>query len=323
MRNLNFKSVYAENITGFLSLKSHQGIKYKRQREAFVVIDRIAFANQEKGPGLTKELCDKWIDYNPNQIQSTRYDKCSLLRQFSSYLINLEIDSYLPPLPRYPGWRRDIPYVYTQKELSEIFKASDELRNEYVSCTGLFSFPAIIRFLYSTGVRIGEVLSLKNDDINLEGKYVKIKDGKNHHERLLPISDSLIDVLNTFLFYKKQLIQSEKNDLLFTKTDGSKISSELIRKYFRLCLEKAKIYGDDKLRRPRVHDLRHTFAVNALVRIVEKGNDAYVALPVLSKYLGHQSISSTNIYVKLTSQMFPDVVKDLELYLIDVFPQKT
>jgi integrase/recombinase XerD len=253
---------------------------------------------------------------------STRYDKCSLLRQFSNYLIDLDIESYLPHLPRYQGRNKDVPYIYSNREILEIFKASDELRLMFTGSTGtgLFCFPAIVRFLYATGVRIGEVLSLKNEDVNLIGKYVKIKDGKNHQERLLPISDSLVDVLYTFLWYKKQLILHEKNDFFFTKTDGSKISSELVRKYFKRCLEKVKIYGDDKLRRPRVHDLRHTFAVNALVRIVETGNDAYVALPILSKYLGHRSISSTNMYVKLTSQMFPEVVKNLELYLIDVFP---
>lgn len=321
MRNKNFESVYAENIEGFLSLKKHRGFKYKRQIKAFTIIDRLAVQNGEKGPGLTKEFFNKWLDYNPNQSPSTRYDKCSLLRQFSNYLIDLDIESYLPRLPRYPG-RRDIAYIYTSTEISEIFKASNELRLVFNTTSGLFCFPAIIRFLYATGVRIGEVLSLKNEDVNLLGKYVKIKDGKNRHERLLPISDSLVDVLSTFLWYKKQLVISEENDLFFTKTDGSKISSVLIGEYFKRCLETVKIYGDDKHRRPRVHDLRHTFAVNALVKIVETGNDAYVALPILSKYLGHRSISATNIYVKLTAQLFPAVVKNLELYLIDVFPKK-
>ena len=72
---------------------------------------------------------------------------------------------------------------------------------------------------------------------------------------------------------------------------------------------------------PRVHDLRHTFAVNSLVKMVEAGLDLYVSLPILSTYLGHQSIESTNRYVRLTSMLFPDLMNDIDYSLIDVFPK--
>jgi integrase/recombinase XerD len=320
MLNKKFKSVYAEYIISLISSKTKQGFKYKKETGMFMSIDRLAVENDEKGPGLTKEFCDKWLNSSTNQTIRTKYDRCCVLRSFSSYLIDLDVISYLPTLPRYIK-NPHIPYIYTQHEIASIFKASDSLRLPLTTNTGLFSIPAFIRFLYATGVRLSEARLLKNDDVNLLDKYVKIKDGKNLEERLIPISDSLVDVLHTYLWYKKQLINSKGSEYFFVKTDGSELSSRLIETYFKRCLNIAGIYGDDKLVRPRLHDLRHTFAVNSLVKIIESGNDTYVALPILSKYLGHKSVSATNGYVRLTANIYPEIIRDIDLYILDVFPK--
>lgn len=74
-------------------------------------------------------------------------------------------------------------------------------------------------------------------------------------------------------------------------------------------------------RRPRVHDLRHTYAVTALASMADTGIDLYVSLPILSNYLGHQSLEATNYYVRLTANMFPGLLKDVDLFCLNVFPK--
>lgn len=74
-------------------------------------------------------------------------------------------------------------------------------------------------------------------------------------------------------------------------------------------------------RLPRVHDLRHTFAVSSLASMAEAGIDLYVSLPVLSTYLGHQSLEGTNHYVRLTAMMYPELLKDVNTVCLDVFPK--
>jgi integrase len=71
---------------------------------------------------------------------------------------------------------------------------------------------------------------------------------------------------------------------------------------------------------PRVHDLRHTFAVTSLAQMAESGIDLYCTLPILSAYLGHQSLSATDSYVRLTAGMYPGLLKDIDMVCLNVFP---
>jgi integrase len=106
----------------------------------------------------------------------------------------------------------------------------------------------------------------------------------------------------------------------FINLKGHKANYESVEQWFRKCLEKADIPYSGRKRGPRIHDLRHTFAVHALVNMVESGIDIYTSLPVLSGYLGHQSLESTNRYVRLTANMFPDLVSDMNAICLNVFP---
>lgn len=301
-------------------MKKSLGLKYNKGITQLHSMDRLAIERNEKGPGLTKEFCDNWIDNIPNQTLRTKYFKCSMLRQFSMYLLDLEIESYLPKMIRYEK-NNHIPYIYSDEQVQKIFNACDNLQAPITTHTGLFSIPAFLRFLFATGVRLGEALSLKSEDVNLSGRYIKILDSKNKKERLLPISKSLTEVLITYVWYKNHLSPAYHNNYFFIKTDGRKLSSNLVRTHFKRCLDIAGIFGEDNLTRPRIHDFRHTFAVNSLAKIVESGNDSYIALPILSKYLGHSSVEATNTYVRLTAKMYPDVIKNLELYIPNVYPK--
>lgn len=282
-------------------------------------MDKFAYANNEIGPGLTREFCEKWLNGNLNICHRSRYDIYSALIQFSKYLNDIDIDSYVPKLIKYYP-NNHVPYIYTNEQMTSLFEALDNLRITADYVTGLVSIPALIRLLFATGVRVGEAISIKHEDVNFKGLYIKVTDSKNLRERILPISQSLSDVLIEYLNYKKQLREIKCTNF-FVKTDGSSLTKEIVYRYFTKCLEIAGIRGDGKLIRPRVHDLRHTFAVNSLIKMIELGNDPYVALPVLSKYLGHSSIRATDTYVRLTSNMYPGLIKNFEEHIINVFPK--
>jgi len=320
MYSCDLQSVFAENINNYILLKRNLGLKFRKEVQRLKNIDRFAIESNEKGPGLTKEFCDSWLNSTPNQSHRTKYCKCSTIRNFSIYLTEHDIVSHIPNLPRYKK-NEHIPYIYSNEEIALIFNAADSLRAPLNVHTGLFSMPALIRFLYATGLRIGEAILLKNMDVNLGDKYIKVCDVKNKKERLLPISDSLTEVLLSYLLYKNYLVRPYITDYFFIKTDGQKLTHALVSTHFKRCLNTAGVLGDDNLSRPRIHDLRHTFAVNCLAKIVESGNDPYIAIPILSKYLGHKTVASSNTYVRLTANMYPEVIKNLELYIIDVFPK--
>lgn len=101
---------------------------------------------------------------------------------------------------------------------------------------------------------------------------------------------------------------------------GEKVSRSFVETIFHICHRKAGIPYLGQFKGPRLHDLRHTFACHALAQMCDKGMDMYVALPILSTYLGHKNLDATNGYVRLTSEVFPQVIEKIDLTCLNVFP---
>ncbi len=185
--------------------------------------------------------------------------------------------------------------------------------------TAIIILPALLRLLYGTGLRIGEALSLKNKDVNLVDNYLIVRDSKNGKERMIPISTSLSEVCTEYVRYRNLMpLPKLKEDRFFITLSGGGCNRDHVRKWFSKILCSAGISRDDH--GPRIHDLRHTFSVHTLAMMAESGIDLYCSLPTLSTYLGHQSLDATNAYVRLTSQMYPGLLKDVDLICLNVFP---
>ena len=138
---------------------------------------------------------------------------------------------------------------------------------------------------------------------------------------MIPISDSLTAVCKEYVKYRDQLpLGKWKSGYFFVKLNGQKCGQS-VRSWFKKLLERAEIPYTGRKVGPRVHDLRHTFAVTSLAKMADSGIDLYASLPVLSNYLGHQSIDATNHYVRLTASMYPDLLKNVDLVCLDVFPK--
>lgn len=320
--NNNYKSIYGLHIKQFIDMKVKMGCRYRTFSSIFNQVDYVADQAGETSSGITKEFTRKWSERLPNEGEFYRYRRVRLLAQFSSYLCDLGIKSYIPKLPPYPK-TTFVPYIYSQREIGLLFKICDELRLQRTTMKScLICFPALIRLLYSTGLRISEALALKNEDVNLEENYLLIRDNKNGKERIIPVSASLANVLREYVSYRDRYpFRKIRTGFFFVKLNGSKCDCSCIHARFKECLEKAGIPYIGRGQGPRVHDLRHTFAVTSLAGMAETGIDLYASLPILSNYLGHQSISSTNYYVRLTSNMYPGLLKDIDAVCFDVFPK--
>lgn len=171
------------------------------------------------------------------------------------------------------------------------------------------------------GVRISEALALKTEDVDLHDGYIRILDSKNEKQRIIPISATLVSVCEEYLSYRSHLShQGGPTGFFFVNISGNRCGQGM-RSWFRKCLEHANIPLRGDHHGPRIHDLRHTFAVNSIAGMAEAGVDLYASLPILSNYLGHQSIGATDHYVRLTASMFPDLIRDMDKTCIDVFPK--
>ncbi|MDE3214026.1 MAG: tyrosine-type recombinase/integrase, partial [Bacteroidota bacterium] len=145
-------------------------------------------------------------------------------------------------------------------------------------------------------------------------------DSKNGQERLIPVSSSLSGVLKEYLHYKSQLpFRRPASRHFFTTLCGDSCKRDNIHEWFCRALHLAGISRNG--RGPRIHDLRHTFCVHSLAMMAEQGIDLYCSLPTLSVYLGHQSLEATDAYVRLTADMYPGLIKDVDMICLNVFPK--
>jgi integrase/recombinase XerD len=313
--------IYTDLIKQYIAYKRSLGFKMEDIEERLCRFDHLTIIRKETTIGISKELFDAWSMPFPQESDTNRYSRICRLRQFSGYLQLIGYDSYIPRLPKYNF--TFIPYIFTQVELVAIFEASDKLflKRRYMY-SQVCTMPTLLRMLYSTGLRIGEALNLKHKDIHLDKGYLLVCISKNGQERIVPISVSLAEACKDYYLYKqKQGIDTSADTHFFTAANGSRCQVVTIYEIFRTVLYKAGIPHQGRGKGPRMHDLRHTFCVNALLKLSEAGMDLYYSMPLLSTYVGHQSVEATNKYVRLTSELYPQLLGKVNAAYQYLFPE--
>ena len=166
---------------------------------------------------------------------------------------------------------------------------------------------------------MNEALSLKCSDVDLKEHFIVIRDSKNGTDRVLPFTSSVSRALDQYLSYRKSLNIS--SDFFFVKKSGDCCTNDAVYRWFRVILFNAGIPHRGRGYGPRVHDLRHSFSVHSLTSMSDQGLDLYYSLPILSKYLGHRSLAATDKYVRLTEDMYPGILMEVDKLCAYVFPE--
>lgn len=311
-----YYGVYAPYIEQLIALKKQLGFKYENEEYLFSVFDKYTVSQGEKVVGITKTLAELWCLPNANESDSYRQQKIRCLNQLSSFLARQGIASYVLQPPKFTY--NFCPYIYSRQEIEAIFSACDNLVLQSGLKSIVISIPALIRLLYATGLRVGEALALTNKDVKLDECCLIVRDSKNGQERLIPISASLSEVLNEYVNHRDKM-PVFRADYFFVSLAGTKCRIGDVQRWFKRVLKAADIQRTAS--GPRLHDLRHTFSVHALAMMAEAGIDLYCSLPVLSRYIGHLSMQSTNGYVRLTADRYPGLLKKVEMVCFNVFPK--
>lgn len=313
----DLRSSMAPLIKSYVDFKRSLGYKFK-YIYVFSNLDRFLFDQSYESLGLSEEMLNKWSQRRPNETDVTLYKRVDNIRNFSIYLNGIGYPSYVPRLPRRYTTNFK-PYIFTDEELQRFFEACDSMEYNAGYQSLYHVYPALFRLLYGCGLRINEALSLKCEDVNLTEGFIIIHETKNGEERQLPLSESLKNVLVQYRNYCRSNANSQ--DYFFVKRNGERCSSDTIYRKFRKILYYAKISHGGKGHGPRVHDFRHSFSVHSLANMAEQGLDLYYCLPLLSKYLGHKSLAATDGYVRLTAEMYPKLINDMNQICAFVFPE--
>ena len=315
-----FEGSFSELLVQFVQLKQALGYQYIADGEMLKRFSRFSLNYSIKDHTLSKELVDAWTEKRPNERDVTREKRINNIRQFTKYLVDIGYVAYIPYCKTKVNRNLYVPYIFTQKQLLCFFAVCDDIQPHPQSNRHLF-LPAIYRLLYGCGLRISEALTLQLKDVDLKNGIVTIHGAKFSKDRLTPMSPSLL------LYLKKYFLKvhgvSGTEDYFFIKKDKSPIALNTVYKSFRKLLWQSGISHGGKGRGPRVHDFRHTFAVNSLNKMVREGTDLYCALPVLSTYLGHASVTATERYLRLTEEAYPGLLDSVDKLCSYIFPEVT
>ncbi|MBA7543018.1 Tyrosine recombinase XerC [subsurface metagenome] len=314
MTDIIYYGPFKEHIENHVKLKQSVGYKYITEAKHLKRFDIFMLEKYSFATALTKEIVLDWCSKKPYEAQANQCERASIIRQFSRYLDNIGVETYIMPKRYYPRERQYVPYIYTDEDLKRFFAETEKCHYSPEFPYRHLIMPVFFRMLYSCGLRLSEARLLKVGDVN--AGILTINQSKKDNSRLVPMADSLIERCGKFSATVHRY--SNPDDYYFPALGGKPITIQNLYKNFRKFLWGAGIPHRGRGHGPRIHDLRHTYTIHCLKRWSEQGKDLLVYLPILKTYLGHDSFKETAYYLRLTADVFPDITIKLESLYSDL-----
>jgi len=260
---------------------------------------------------LPKELVDGWIALHYGEATRSQQSRITVAKLFAQFLVRREIDAYV--LPKGAGgrvsWRSFSPYIFSHEQIDILIELLDNAPPVRIAPFKHIVEKELFRVIYCCGLRASEAAHLKISDADLENGVLSIKQGKFRKDRLIPLPESLTKRLRAYV----RLIPLVKglDSPFFPNRFGQHYTPLALYLMFRALIWKLRIPHGGRGKGPRLHDLRHSFAVHRLEQWIKAHADVNAKLPLLSAYLGHVGIAGTQRYLRLTVASFPEIASPL------------
>lgn len=316
MKRIELTSVYADSINDFLAYRERCGVKnINNEYQYYRKLDQFISKEGIKSIFFTQEQASRWRMPLENESEKGRYKRINYTRKFFEYLFAKGYDVFQFRDIKSPK-STFTPHIYTEDEVERYFKAVDSYQSK-INRMNCVQLPVLFRILYCCGTRITETLMIRKKDVDMKEGIIKLSESKNAKERYVIMSKSLLYLMGRYA--EKTFYQIPDNGYIFRNYQGTYISSDWINELHVRILHQANIPYLGGGKGPRIHDWRHSFAINSFKQMVDKGMDMYVALPILSTYLGHKTIMATERYLRLTVSMYPYIEKKFSKILDEIF----
>jgi len=315
-----FVSALAKHITRFVEQKRALGFPYIDSERIVANFDKFCAEYYPEEQTITEEMGLRWATLRETEGKKSLSTRIGPVRELAKFMRREGSDAYLIPidLGKCPSVRY-LPHIFTDIELRQIFRASDNLTPSKHDPTCHIVAPVLFRLLYTCGLRPIEGRLIKREHIDLERGVLFIPESKSHKDRVVILSDSMTALCKKY----DVIMRAMKPDSEYFFPANRKnpmfchhwVSDTLWR-----CWENAGI-GDYSGNKPRPYDFRHTFATKTLYRWLKDGRDLDNCLPYLSAYMGHAHFEHTAYYIHLVPEYFPQMSQmDLERFA-DLLPE--
>ena len=293
----------APQLDRYLSVRRSLGYDLRTEERRLRRFAR--FADQEGAPHIDTALFLRWDASLPDAGTSTRSARFGKVRLFVQWLSSIDPAHEVPPRGLLPGRSgRQRPYIYSASEITSIVAAAQALPSIYglrgLTCSTLFGLIAV------TGLRISEALALDDDDLDAGDGVLRVRRGKLGRERLLPLDPSVVVRLIAYAAERDRLL-GRAAPAFFVTGKGTRLTDCSARYNFAHACQQIGLRTDQQYcrhgRGPRIHDLRHTFAVRTMIDWYRAGKDPAREMIRLTTYLGHTDPDNTFWYLEAVPEL--------------------
>lgn len=271
----------------------------------------LAFADRLDQAGQTTVTVSAALDWATEPKDASRAHwvrRLGVVRVFARHLHMLDPNCQIPPTDLLPApSHRPTPYIYTSEEVAALIHGAETIAAPMPSAT----CHAVISLIAASGLRLGETLGLDRADVDLDAAMLTAV-GKNQQTRLVPLHPTTAAMLARYSARRDLLCRSAASASFFLTTTGHRPLQGGLQQTFAKLLVQAEIQAPPGRRRPRIHDLRHTFAVNTLIGWYRSGVDVQACMPLLSTFLGHSGPEATYWYLQATPELLALAAQRLE-----------
>jgi integrase len=299
-------SALRQSLADYLSLRRSLG--YQLERPEKLLGQFLDYLDERGASTITTDLALSWARLPHDASPLWWAHRLTVVRGFAGYLHVLDEVHEVPPTDVLP-WKshRANPFLYTDAEIAALLRAAATLRFPLRVAT----YQTLIGLLVVTGMRVGEAIDLDADDFDNDRGVLLIRKGKGGATRQLPLHASTTAAVRAYLHGRDRRSTARTTALLISPA-GTRLLYCNVQWTFQKLLRQAGIEARSSSCRPRIHDLRHSFAVSSLLDAYTRDLDIDRRLTLLATYLGHRSPAGTYWYLSAAPELLAAALERLD-----------
>jgi integrase/recombinase XerD len=296
-------------VADYLSLR--RGLGFKLEKHEVCLREFVSFLKKRGTSRITTQLALQFAALHRDQQPAEWAVRLSIVRGFACYHSGIDPATEIPPpglLPNRPS--RAQPYLYSEEEIRRLLTAAENLSS--VCSLRPQTYYCLLGLLVVTGMRLGEVINLQLQDVDWSEGMLTIRHTKFGKSRLIPLHSSTQKILAEYANHRDRFFAGRAVQHFFVSSRGNRLDKGDIHRTFYVLSRQIGLRAPAASRGPRLHDFRHRFAVQTLLRWYRRGEDPERRLPILSTYLGHSHVTDTYWYLTNTPELMAAAGKLLE-----------
>jgi integrase len=297
-------------VDDYLTIRRALG--YKLERHGRLLPQFVDYLDEIGAATVTVEHAATWATQPPGAATRWYAERLTVVRGFAIWLAAIDPATEIPPAHLLPSPRqRAVPYLYSDQDLAALLEATETLSTS----SGTTTYRTLLALLAVTGLRIGEALRLDRVDVDVANNLLTINVGKFGKAREIPLHPTTTQALTRYMRECDRLHARASTPALFISTVGTRLQYCNVQRTFRQLTVRAGLRPRSSSCRPRLHDLRHSFAVRTVLDGYLTDADVHARLPLLATFLGHADPAHTYWYLSAAPELLGLAGQRLEAHL--------